>query len=105
MRACVASILELPIEECPNPHGTGWWQRWLDWLEEYGLTFVHVGEAYWFPGYWIACVKSPRGDYDHAVVYKGEKMVWDPHPERHPCGPPLDTTMIVPLDPARGMLT
>jgi hypothetical protein len=97
--ACIASILELPIEEVPNfvVEYEGEYlkktEEWINglvktrlWLKghELGLVTVHCGNS---PlgcigtTYWIGVGKSPRGP-DHAVVYHGEDLVHDPHPDK-----------------------
>lgn len=93
--ACVATILEMPIDDVPFfmiPEG--WWEFLLDWLKSlgyYALNFQleefedEYREAFMEqlgPGLGIMGGKSPRGDFDHAVVSNGYGMVHDPHPSR-----------------------
>jgi hypothetical protein len=91
LRACVASILELDIDELPNFHGDGWWDRWVAWGEARGLDFCCYAPEDLPPEaeYWIAGPDSPRiPDVKHAVVVNGGEIVWDPHPDadpEHPC--------------------
>lgn len=86
-RACVASILERPIEEVPNPHAPEehWWNAWHEWLLPQGLQFVE-----WEPntekptccplrGYWIATVASPDR-CNHCLVIHDDEIAWDPSP-------------------------
>jgi len=92
MRACVASILEWPIEKVPNFNEEGhdhYEEKLTDWAKEYGITILDVRiedknllrKA--FKGvYLIAFGQSPRFDCDHAVVYRGKFMAHDPHPSR-----------------------
>lgn len=85
MAACIASILELSIDEMPNYHGTDsqWYRDWQTWLQPYNiqlLTFLNGGE--WEPtGYSILSGLSPRGDWNHAVVALDGVVVHDPHPD------------------------
>lgn len=83
--ACVASILEVSLDEVPNYHGWLWWDQWIEWLTKRGLTFYTVQPAPNFAGplgYAILTGKSPRGDWDHCVVTYNGDVVWDPSPHR-----------------------
>lgn len=47
----------------------------------------------------IACGKSPRGNVDHAVVWK-DGIVHDPHPSNSGLAEDPDTfTLFIPIDP------
>jgi hypothetical protein len=92
--ACIASILECPLEEVPRlPPGEGmseeawpvYTRRLEEWLAARNLVevcFPATGE--WRPtGYAILAVKSPRfPGLEHAVVTLNGEIVWDPHPGR-----------------------
>ncbi len=103
--ACVASILDLSLDEVPNfmeQPGDHWFTVALAWLNDRGLTVeVKRGKEGCAvvctpPGYWIGSGKSPRGDYHHAVVFRGDTMAYDPHPNREGLdGPPLFSYVIV----------
>ncbi len=81
MAACIASLLELSIEDVPNPHDKDWWDQWLAWLRPRGLYLVEASGGDWLPpGYSILVGKSPRGDFLHAVVAYNGEIVHDPHP-------------------------
>jgi hypothetical protein len=89
-RACVASILEMDIDDLPNYHGYNWWNRWIAWGTKHGLVFecYYPDEVPPEAEYVIAGPKSPRiPDITHAVVVKNGKIVWDPHPEYDPDNP------------------
>ena len=72
MRACVASVFELPLEDVPHFAGLDdWYGEWLRWLEARGLGIydarIRVDEddptkllGHPAGGYWFAAVKSPR---------------------------------------------
>jgi len=72
--ACVASLLELPLEAVPYFMGDGpvnepskWFDDFLAWLAkfEYWAVAFELRSA-WKPlGLCIMSGKSPRGDYDH----------------------------------------
>lgn len=110
--ACVASLLELPIEEMPSIEGKGFYVVWEKWLAERGLAIADIpaGSGSWIPGLSIVTGKSPRGGVTasgkptlHAVVARDMKLIHDPHPDRSFIdGPPTEYTVIYPLDPAAG---
>lgn len=91
--ACVASILELPIDAVGYfPHAGSpaeWTNNWVHWLDERGFDLyggiIKADRSYPDPlprGYWILSAASPRTDVNHAVVCLDDKIVWDPHPQR-----------------------
>lgn len=51
--ACVATLLELPLEAVPDFKGDGWYDAWLEWLKLRNLTFInshperHMGVGEW----------------------------------------------------------
>lgn len=104
--ACIASITGIPISEIPNfcvEYKSYWWEETLKWLEARGLTGIHQTifhrKDWSYDGYWLASGKSPRADCDHCVVFKGNKMVHDPHPSNDGIeGKPLYATIIIPID-------
>lgn len=83
LRACVASIFELPIEEVPhfvdiNPP-SGWLTALQEWLRPFGLALMDrqykkpcdVPE-FWPSGWWIASVESENfPGLRHAIVMFG----------------------------------
>lgn len=108
MAACIASILEMPLDDVPNYHGEDWYDHYQAWLHERGMCLIrweHVDSADHYNalaaiGYAILNARSPRGNYGHAVVTYGGEIVWDPSPDRHMgVGEYLDWCVIVPLDP------
>ena len=90
LQACIASILELPLEAVPNfmeVDGDGWEKVYQDFLETKGLQVLYldidgIKKYGWSPrGYHLIQGKSPRGDWDHVCVgFRGE-IVHDPHPD------------------------
>lgn len=101
--ACVASLLELPIDVVPYfMEPKDWFSGFLDWLRPRGwwafaTTLVAGGKA-WYPDcYYIMGGKSPRGD--HAVVARGGEIVHDPHPSRVGLVAREDAIILIPLDP------
>lgn len=104
--ACVASLLELSIDEVPYFMGhDDWYGAFADWLKPrglYPLTFkVRAGDDEWRPaGFHILSGKSPRGDFDHSVVAYAGKVVHDPHPSRAGLEGLKDVMVLVPFEPA-----
>ena len=93
--ACVAMILNVPIEEVPESFdGAKWdWERFQAWLAQHGMYAIDInlaanteGVLYQMPN--VRCVlagHSPRGSKLHAVVAEtagldGFIFVHDPHP-------------------------
>jgi len=82
--ACIASILELPLEAVPEPPPgedvAGWRvSRWLGGLG-LGLVSVDAPETFSWPGPWIGLYRAPAGLARRAVVRFGvpSGVVWDP---------------------------
>ena len=93
--ACLASILECPLESVPDPmeiHRAGQnWRRAISaWLRTiHGLEYIEIkrGADGWTmlmpPSFHVIGGKSPRGtECGHAVVGFRGAMVHDPHPSR-----------------------
>lgn len=112
--ACLASILEVPIDSVPKGADGATWnllevQDWLNTefdLQALEITFGSGGTIYPL-SYPIVCIvtgKSPRGDKQHAVVAEtcgldGFKLIHDPHPTGMMIeGDPLFATFFVPCD-------
>lgn len=108
--ACLASLLEIPLEEVPDlTHETdsSWWgvvEKWLRLRGLYAVNFVCRGkdlDTFVPPGLHILNGPSPRGAFDHSVVARGREIVHDPHPSRAGLAGYRDRMMLVPMDPAR----
>lgn len=86
--ACLASILEIPIDIIPEFNDPQWLRLTNEWLAKRGLFYIEVkfeDDHYEFlkkfMGYHLICGRAWR-NFDHAVVgYKGE-IVHDPHPSK-----------------------
>jgi hypothetical protein len=83
VRAVLASLLELPLDQVPEPDLDGYygfWARYNRWLRERGWFLYQLME---YPPYppdlWIAGVPSLslRGE-SHVVVMEGDRLRWDP---------------------------
>ncbi len=100
MRACIASLLELPASMVPhftemdeNSTNHNWINNTQEFLKLYGFMFIEVEDIRWCwrsrclgAPLFMAGGKSPRGDFGHWVIGEmtrdGFKMVHDPHPSR-----------------------
>ena len=95
--ACIATILELELDELPDekdfwqpgqPPRKTWppfYAAMIAWLAERNLTLIEVRvdniEIDWGDSYEILSGTSPRNkDILHSVVGFGGKIVHDPHP-------------------------
>lgn len=81
--ACMASLLELPLEVLPNDHTDRWWHVWRDFLAQFGLETTYHGSqgAIWACHPWIASVKSKNysNGTTHAIImHEGGKVLFDP---------------------------
>ena len=104
LAACIASLLHLEIEAVPNvcEGGDGWFDRLTAWLLPRGMVplcfkgppLPQLGAALC-----IVSGASPRGDFLHATVYRGDALVHDPHFSRAGIGEVADTMYLIPLDP------
>lgn len=102
LRACIASIFEISVEKVPpfgvQAIGTDRANLAQDedlrkWLSGAGISLIHVtnpkivfaqgGKSAQCPwGYCVAGGKSPRGDWDHAIVYDAREG--EPKPAHDP---------------------
>lgn len=94
LSACVASILELSIEDVPSFHDLDWRERWAAWADERGVTIRCLGttsDRALSVGYWIGFVASPNWPGKrHAVVMRGLELAHDPATPKKP----LDMTTL-----------
>lgn len=116
--ACIASILELELDQVPviSSADDDHWTRWQAWLRERGLMMITwplhdpEGNLMWTPwGYGLLACTPPGADRGDApedrsvghsvVVYEGE-VVHDPHPFDD-LGEWTEWTAFVTLDPSR----
>lgn len=96
--ACLASILEIPLEEVPDLRGDGQFKNTETWLQTLGYSIMEIvlpkrlnlrdGQSLGLigSGCVMLCGKSPRGEFDHAIVSdfrEGKIHLHDPHPSGH----------------------
>src|SRR5580698_10316009 len=85
--ACVASILELPLDQVPHfaaLHGPYFMGQMRQWFEDQGMGLCYLNGCTTWPAavHSIATGLSPRGTFLHSVVWFGRNMAHDPHPSR-----------------------
>lgn len=91
-RACVASILELSMEDVPdfcNENPDNWFVSFCDWLRQFGMTAMMIKAERWKGSYskilrdvdLLAGGKSAIRDNMHEVIYRNGEMIHDPAPE------------------------
>lgn len=117
LRACIASLLELPAVSVPHflngvddaSHDEEWYEKYLAWLWERSLTYVEVipdeglrRALKRHAPYVVLTGPSPNAnDTLHSVVGRGLRIAHDPAPSRKGlCGDVSEWTVgyLVPLD-------
>ena len=87
--ACIASILEIDINELPNPNDYDAKNNWVEYarvvLEKldslgYELLCQTPNEFTKLTDIMMVVGKSPRGDFNHCVLWD-DKIIHDPHPD------------------------
>ena len=113
VRACITSLLGLPIDAAENVQGDDWWGRWQDFVGGYGfeLTVIYPKQMFAPPaGLWLCVVPSLALDGNHCVIAKGTTLFHDPGMKRRYTTDEwaalwqdervLEGWLLVPLDPA-----
>jgi hypothetical protein len=108
--ACLASILELSLDEVPCFTGEDWLSQYNLWLADNNLALVNClykdaeGNVLAPAGYSILAADSPRGNWKHAVVCFNGNIVHDPHPLREMgLGKRHEWTIFLILDPSKAI--
>ena len=111
LAACLASVLEISIEEVEQEYdarkysikGPDWFYELQKWLFRRGLcviTFNYTGDSCVPVNcYHIVGGKSHSGDWGHAVVYFGNTLVHDPNPNTNGLKTIEDSMIIASLFP------
>lgn len=120
MSACIASLLELEIDEVPcfvRDYQNKWYEAMQEWLGKKGIMLLRIclpkeyntGEDIRFDPLpdclCMATGQSPRGKFGHTVVGRVDKgfnfeMLHDPHPQNAGIvGMPWRLEFFVPLNP------
>lgn len=101
LSACVASLLSVPIDDVPYFFGRKeWWTFFEDWLHLRGHYPLRFEPPFRPRGLYILSGKSPRGDWLHSVLARGEDVVHDPHPSRAGVESFHDAIVLIPCDPS-----
>lgn len=113
LRACVASLLVLPLDAVPHfianaehaEHADAWWDELRDFVFDWSggrwraecftpeARFTGDPTADVWPRHFIATGASPRGPWQHCVLVDGWTLALahDPHPSRAGlAGEPVD---------------
>lgn len=114
--ACIASLLEMSIEDVPYfMESPDWHSVFREWLHPLGFDAMIFGllDAEGKPlglrarpmGLHILSGQSPRSSgknvWYHSVIARRELVVHDPHPSRAGLLSDLDVTLLFPLDVLR----
>lgn len=115
--ACVATLLELELDDVPYFMGdeppdqpSEWFERFAGWLARFGFYPLYCalgGDNRWRPhGLHILSGLSPRAaelgeTWQHCVVARGTEIIHDPHPSRAGVLSHDDVVVLVPFDPRR----
>lgn|GEM_PF-6414082 len=82
---CIACLFDLPVDNLPILHLDNQVPELNCWLKGENLYYLELVKPVDndFPD-WVFTIligKSPRGDFNHAVIGRGLNLFWDPHPE------------------------
>ena len=97
--ACLASILEVDIQEVPEmpAWNDGWFKSYEKYLTEKGYHWLWMElDNCYVPGYSVVSGPGPRGVLHSCVAFNGD-IVWDPHPSQEGVVKVVDTFMLLPL--------
>jgi hypothetical protein len=105
VQACVASILELPMEKVPHflelaQTPDQWEVAFEDWLEQLGIGNVRLMSHFCFEGYYLCTGPTVRGT-KHMCVYFDGRLAHDPHPSKSGLIEVEWTRLLVPLNVGR----
>ncbi len=102
MQACVASLLNIPLNDVPHFHHDGcdavtFWDRVESFVE--GLGFV-INWGHQYDCLSIASGPTIRGT-NHCVVVKEDKVIHDPHPSKAGLKETTHHFSLIPVDPGK----
>ena len=110
--SCIASVLELALGSVPNfMENDSYRESINEFLEPYNLRHEEIGLGFeWvehLKDFVIVGGKSPRGTFNHSVIYRNGELVHDPHPSGEGIvGPMIDrdtymVSFLTVIDPAK----
>jgi len=111
-QAAVASILELTLDVVPDiqeyDEELKWFDTFRNWLNKRGLTAfgLSTGGNILLQGYHLIETKSTtlsNGEL-HVCVGYNQEVVHDPNPNTTSVGEVVDYIVIMPLNPAKGII-
>jgi MOSC domain-containing protein YiiM len=97
--ACLATILELSVEDVPCPAEGSPWPVWRNWLAERGLGLVPIAQpsSFNWPGPWLAVLREETA----AVAFGSPPgLVWAPLLEDETFESLSAGYLVAPADPA-----
>lgn len=107
VRACVASILEMHIDDVPDFNPVDWYSDLRTWLGSKidGPSYVPMNTIvvpdFEIPAYGIGGVSIPGNKWQHAVVTFGNEIRWDPGEHLNlPNGQLVEICYFVAVDPS-----
>ena len=112
-QAVLASIFDVDLEDVPHFYDGHDAQCDVDaahatmdsWMEDRGLALLTFPTGDWvaeIPGCILASGKSPRGEWNHIVVWERGRLAHDPNPARTGLdGEPITVDLIVLVDGAK----
>ncbi len=84
LRACIASVLELPLEAVPAYVEDDMQIKFVEWLQQFNMSLmsVRLGDPDGFipPGYHLIEGPSRNGQDTHVAVGLDRQIVHDPDP-------------------------
>jgi hypothetical protein len=100
--ACIASLLEIPVEEVPTFAALDdWFEETRDWLFSRGWEILPIHPSALmalsggrFEGWLIATGKSPRGVHNHSILVSMDAF-HDPHPSKDGLDGPIKEFALV----------
>ncbi len=105
LQACVASLLELDLEEVPHfaSFGEFWFQKMVKWGMDRGFFVLCLDSIPPPEIYAIMGGPSPRGPFSHSVISgPNNEIVHDPYPTGGGLAPgDRWCYLFIPVDPAQ----
>lgn len=106
VQACVASILELELNEVPNfiaiTTPEQWELHFRNFFKSNGFSVIRVPDEYILDGYYLVVGETNRNpDILHMCIYFNGVLAHDPHPSQQGLTKIINTYLLVPYDPSK----